>query len=280
MGTLKFGPAGIPIQTKKRDTIEGIKTVRKLGLDAMELEFVQGVRMSEKKAREVRKVAEGEGVTLTVHAPYWINLNAKEPHKVENSKRHILESARIGFIAGATSVTFHPAFYLKQDPEAVYQRVKEALEEVIDRLREEGVQIDIRPETMGKPTQFGSLEEVVRLAREIPGVKPLVDFAHLHARSLGKMNSYEEFVAVLDYLQEHLGPEVLKDVHFHVSGIEYGPKGEKNHLILEESDFRYRELLQAFRDRGVEGVIICESPNLEEDALLLQRTWRQLVAEP
>ncbi len=276
MGTLKFGPAGIPIQTKKRDTIEGIKTVRKLGLDAMELEFVQGVRMSEKKAQEVRKVAESEGVALTVHAPYWINLNAQEPEKLARSKQHILDSARIGFLAGATSVTFHPAFYLKQDPEAVYQRVKEALLEIVERLREEGITIEIRPETMGKPTQFGSLEEVVRLAKEIPGVLPLVDFAHLHARAQGGLNTYEEFVGVLDYLARELGEGVLKNVHFHVSGIEYGPKGEKNHLILEESDFRYRDLLRAFRDRGVEGIVICESPNLEEDALLLQRTWREL----
>ncbi len=273
---LYFGPAGIPIQTKKRDTVEGIKTVRQLGLDAMEIEFVKGVRLSEAKAREVRKVAENEGVRLTVHAPYWINLNSQDPVKYKNSIQHILNSARIGFIAGATSVCFHPAFYQKTDPEIVYQRVKEALEEVMDTLKEEGIDIAIRPETMGKPSQFGSLEEVVRLSKEIPGVLPLLDFAHLHARAGGKFNSYEEFVQILRYVKQELGPQALQDVHFHVSGIDYGPKGERKHLILEESDFRYQDLLRAFRDEGVSGIIICESPNLEEDTALLKRTWESL----
>lgn len=273
MTGLLFGPAGIPIQTKKRDTIEGIKTVRKLGLDAMELEFVQGVKMSESKAKEVRRVAENEGVTLTVHAPYWINLNTDDPVKYKKSINHIINSARIGYLAGAKSVCFHAAFYQKKDPKVVYKRVKSALQEIIDILKYEGIDIDIRPETMGKPSQFGTLEEVVSLAKEIDGVYPLIDFAHLHARTIGKLNSYDEFIQILEYLQNELGKNALKNVHLHISGIQYGKKGEQKHLVLEESDFKYEDLLLALSETKVEGIAICESPNLEEDSLLLKTTW-------
>lgn len=275
MSKLLFGPAGIPIQSKKRDTIEGIITVRKLGLDAMELEFVQGVKMSELKAREVRRVAENEGVTLTAHAPYWINLNTDDPIKYKKSINHILTSARIGYLAGAKSVCFHAAFYQKKDPHSVYDRVKTALMQIMDTLKYEGIEINIRPETMGKPSQFGTLEEVVSLAKEITGVLPLIDFAHLHARTIGKFNSYKEFVHILEYVKKELGPDTLKDSYFHVSGIQYGVKGEQKHLVLEESDFKYQDLLQALIKMDVEGVIICESPNLEEDSMLLKTTWEK-----
>ncbi len=275
MGRLLFGPAGIPIRTKKRETIEGIKTVRKLGLDSMELEFVQGVKMSELKAREVRRVAENEGVSLTVHAPYWINLNTDDPIKYKKSINHIVTSARIGYLAGAKSVCFHAAFYQKREPSLVYDRVKSALQEIMDILNYEGIDIDIRPETMGKPSQFGTLEEVVSLAKEIKGVYPLIDFAHLHARTIGKINSYQEFIQVLKYVQNELGEYALKNVHLHISGIQYGKKGEQKHLILDESDFRYEELLMALSEMDVEGIAICESPNLEEDSLLLKATWEK-----
>ena len=275
MNRLLFGPAGIPIRTKMRDTVEGIKTVRKLGLDAMEIEFVKGVKMSESKAKELRRVAENEGVTLTVHAPYWINLNTDDPVKYKKSINHIINSARIGYLAGAKSVCFHAAFYQKKDPQVVYNRVRSALQEIMDILKYEGIDIDIRPETMGKPSQFGTLEEVVSLAKEIDRVYPLIDFAHLHARTIGKLNSYDEFIQILEYVQNELGGDSLENAHFHVSGIQYGPKGEQKHLVLEESDFKYEDLLQALIKMDVGGVIICESPNLEEDTLLLKTTWEK-----
>ena len=243
----------------------------------MELEWVQRVSLSPEKARAIREHAVAKGIALTVHGSYYINLNSAEPAKVEASVNRILEAARLGESAGARSLTFHAAFYGGDDPSQVFQRVRDRLREIVQTLKAEGVKIQIRPEVTGKLSQFGTLEEILNLCQEVEGVLPCVDFAHIHARTGGKWNTYAEFVDLLERLRKTLGPGALKDVHFHVSGIEYGPKGEKKHLMLEESDFNYLDLLRSFRDLEVEGVVICESPIPEKDALLLQRHYQELV---
>ncbi|MEL4305942.1 TIM barrel protein [Methanococcoides sp. LMO-2] len=274
MKELLFGTAGTPLSAKKRGSVEGIQRIRELGLGCMELEFVRGVRMKEGMAERVRATAEEEGVALSVHAPYYINLNSAEDEKIDASIERIYQSARIGALCGASSIVFHPAYYHKQDSEVVMERVNVLLGKLASRLEDEGIDAVLRPETTGKPTQFGSLEETLMMAEAIEGVMPCIDFSHLHARSSGEFNTLEEFRDVLGKVEEYLGKEGLEDMHCHVSGIEYGEKGEKNHLVLRESDYNYTDLMAAFREFGVKGLVICESPNLEEDALLLQDTFR------
>jgi deoxyribonuclease-4 len=242
----------------------------------MELAFVRRVAMSEKAASEVRRTAEEYEVRLSVHAPYYVNLNSPEADKVRASRQRILDAARVGWLCGAQSIVFHPAFYHDDPSEIVYERVREHLVELAEELRAEGNGAVLRPETTGKISQFGTLEEVVMLSKEVEGVAPCVDFAHLHART-GADNSYEEFTAFLELIERELGQAGLGDMHIHVSGIDYGRGGEKQHLNLEEADLRYVELLQALRDFEVSGLVICESPSLEEDARLLQRTYRALA---
>lgn len=276
LGNLAFGTAGVPVSSPRSDTLSGIRRIRELGLDAMEIEFVQGVRMSPETAEKVRQVAFECNVRLMIHAPYYVNLNAKERDKLQASKERILDSARIGAICGAESVTFHPAFMMGDSSETVYARVKENLEQILETLEKEGITIRISPETTGKPSQFGSLDELVRLAKEIKKLGIAVDFAHLHARD-GKFNTYEEISVALSKLKKELGSKALANMHIHFSGIEYGPKGERNHLNLSQSDMNYREHLRALRDFGVSGVVICESPNLEGDAILLQREFARIL---
>ena len=278
MKSLLFGTAGVPRSTPKPGSKAGIKRIRELGLDCMELAFVRRVSMGEKTAAQVRETAERLGVTLSVHGPYYINLNAAEADKVEASRQRILAAARVGWLCGARNIVFHAAFYHNDPPETVYERVKGHLAELTDQLREEGMGVVLRPETTGKASQFGTLEELLELSREVEGVAPCVDFAHMHART-GQLNSYDEFCGLLSLIEEKLGRAGLEDMHIHISGIDYGPKGEKEHLNLAEADLRYVELLRALRDFEVKGLVICESPNLEEDALILQETYRRLVAE-
>lgn len=275
--TLRFGTGGVPLSASKRDSIAGIQRLRELKLDCMELEFVQRVSMGPETAAAVRAVAEEMDVALSVHAPYYINFNSGEPAKVEASKERLLAAARVGALCGARNIAFHPAFYHDDPPEVVYQRVETILMELVDILRAEGVNVCLRPETTGKPSQFGSLEEILRLSVEIEGVLPCVDFSHLHARSVGGYNRYEEFAALLEQMRAALGPAMLHDMHCHVQGIGYTDKGEQEHLPLEESDFNYKALLRAFRDYEVKGLVVCESPNLEEDAVKLQRAYRRLA---
>jgi deoxyribonuclease-4 len=206
---LIFGTAGVPRSTKSSNSIAGIERVRELELDCMELEFVQGVRMSEKGAENVLETARRENIALSVHAPYYINLNSPEEEKLKASMERIYQSARIGSLCGAESVVLHAAFYQKSSKEKVYENVSKALQELAEQLRDEDIPAVLRPETMGKRTQFGTLDEVLSLSEEIEGVMPCLDFSHMHARE-GKENSYSEFMAILSKVEDSLGKEDLK----------------------------------------------------------------------
>jgi deoxyribonuclease-4 len=194
---------------------------------------------------------------------------------VHMSKERILQTARIAALFGARSITFHAAFYLGNTPAETYATVKKHLQEIVNTLRKEGNKVTISPEVTGKPSQFGTLEELLQLSTEIEGVLPCIDFSHWHART-GRANSYREFSDVLDRVENKLGRRALDNMHMHVSGIAYGKKGEIKHLMLPDSDFHYADLLKALKERRAKGVVVCESvPDLEQDALLLQQTyWR------
>ncbi len=275
MEELLFGTGGTPHTAKTRTAIDGIKRIAELGLGCMELEFVYGVRMAENSARLVAETAQSEGVRLSAHGPYYINLNAHEPEKVAASQERIIQTARIGALCGAQSIVFHAAFYLGDPPEKTYQAVRKNLAEVMNKLKKEENNVWVRPEVMGKSSQFGDIDEIIKLANELDRVSICVDFAHWHARS-GQANSYPEFVAVLEQIKNGLGDEAIANMHIHISGIAYGKKGERKHLDLKESDLNYTELLQALKDYRARGLVICESPSLEADALLLQETYHNL----
>ncbi len=277
--TLRFGTAGIPRSTKGSDAESGIRRVRELGLDHMEMEWVHRVSVNPDKGSSVSAVAEECDVTLTAHGPYYINLNSDDPKKVEASIKRVLDTARQGSYCGAKSVLFHAAFMMKRDPEEVYVTVRDRLKQIMNTLRKENISIDVRPELMGKPSQWGSLEEIIRVSKELDGIKPAVDFSHQHARTGGEFNTYEEFRSMLEAIKNGLGRQALKDMHIHVSGIKYGPKGEREHLNFADADFNWRDLIKAFVDYDVEGYCVCESPNLEEDALTMQRAYRKLTGK-
>ncbi len=276
MTELLFGTAGAPRSANPQTTTSGIERIAELGLGCTEIEFVQGVRMSESSAKQVAEVAVREGIKLSAHAPYFINFNAHEPEKLRASQNRLLQTARIASLCGAESVVFHAAFYLGDPPEKAYTTVKKYLEETLHQLKQENNRVWIRPEVTGKGSQFGTVEEILNLCTELEGLAPCLDFAHWHART-GAFNSYREFAAMLLQIKERLGRVALDDMHIHFSGIKYGGKGEIKHLNLKESDLQYVELLKALRDYEVKGLVICESPNLEDDALLLQETYNTLL---
>ena len=275
MAGLLFGTGGAPHSARGTSTVDGIKRIAELGLGCMELEFGNGVRMGEAGARLVAETAAKSEVKLSAHAPYFMNFNAHEPEKIRASQNRLLQTAHIASICGAESVVFHTAFYLGDPPDKAYNTVKTHLKEVLDRLERENNRVWIRPEIMGKSSQFGTIEEIINLCAELERVAPCIDFAHWHARN-GEFNSYPEFTAILEQIEEQLGRAALDNMHIHVSGIAYGEKGEKKHLTLQGSDFQYIELLSALKDYSAKGLVICESPVLEQDSLLLQATYNNL----
>jgi deoxyribonuclease-4 len=212
-----------------------------------------------------------------VHAPYFINLNATE-EEWPNSRKRLMDAAYYGNLAGATDIIFHPGSYFGQPSDQVIERSIERLHGCVNELRAAGNPVTLRPETMGKAAMLGSLEDTLRLSQAIPGVKPCLDFAHLHARAGdGSMNSKAEWLKVLDDYALSLGVDALQRLHIHMSGIEYSAKGERNHLALIESDFDLKALFSALAERGCKGRILCESPTMENDALYMQQQWREIV---
>jgi len=276
MEKLLFGTAGIPLSSKGSGTVKGISGVKKLGLGAMELEFVRSVNISKAKAPEVKKSAEKNNIVLTCHAPYYINLNSLEKVKLKASRYRILNSARIANLCGAWSVCFHPGFYQKSTKEEAFDRVRKSVKELSQTLKKEKNDIWLRLENTSKIYQFGAFEEVLRLSEEFENVMPTIDFAHLHARSNGKYNTYREFSEILVKIEKKLGKKGLDNMHIHITGIAYGEKGEKHHLNLKESDLKYRDLIKALKDFKVKGVAISESPNIEEDALLVKKIYEKI----
>jgi deoxyribonuclease-4 len=270
---LLFGTAGIPLSTKERNTVSGIERIKELGLDAMELEFVHGVNLSPQLAEKVREAKERLGIRLTCHAPYFINLNSAEKPKYEASIKRIMDSARIGSIARVENVTFHAGFYQGGEPEAVYKKIKGGFEKILEGLAKEKIKIRLTPELTGKGSQFGSLEELLRLASELPEVGLCLDISHLHARSGGKYNTLEEFNQVWKQIKKSLGVKGLEDIRIHISGIRYSAKGELEHLNLKDSDFNYNDFIASVKANKVGGIVTCESPNLEGDALMLKKMY-------
>lgn len=273
MDKLLFGTAGIPISTNPRTYTNAFHDLIRFNLGCMEMEFVHGVKMNPNTQAEVKKVSSELGLILSAHGPYYINLNSQEQDKVDASIKRILDTARVTANCGGYSITFHAAFYMGQDKEEVFNLVKARMTEIAETLKSENIQIWVRPELTGKESQWGNLDELIRLSNDVEMVLPCIDFAHLHARTGGLYNTYDEFARVLERIGNEIGEHALQNFHAHIAGIEYTAKGEKRHLFLDDSDLNYRDLMKALKDFNVKGVIICESPNLEEDAILLQNTY-------
>ena len=270
MDKLYFLTAGVPLRAGTKGYGRGFEIHDEMGLDGLELEFVHGVRISDKSRDAVADAVKNSGKIITAHAPFYVNLNAREEEKVEASAQRIIETAMVTNELGGYSITFHAGFYLNQDAEFVYGKIRDQIKIITDALNKVGNKIWIRPETTGKATQWGDLSEIIRMSKEFESVLPCVDFSHIHARYNGFWNTYDEFASIFEQIGNELGQVALDNFHAHIAGIEYTAKGEKKHLNLEESDFNYKDLLKAFKDFGVKGAVVCESPNIEDDAKLLK----------
>ena len=268
---LLFGISGLPIGNgQKFNYASGIDYLSSFGLDAMELLFVRSVNVSDKNKDEILTRKLKNNFYLSAHGSYYINLNADELEKQEQSIKRILDGVEALSKVQGRSLIFHPGFYLQDSKDTTYDTIRKNL----SKMPYKG--IDYRLETTGKGTQFGTLRELVSLCKEISTCKLCVDFAHIHARNNGNLKKYEDFANILQYILDELGRAALDDLHIHMGGVEYSVKGEKHHLPLEESDFNFSACLKALKNFDVKGCVICEGPRVEYDALLLKKTYQSL----
>lgn len=250
--TILFGPGGLG---GVKEAVKNLERYHKLGLKACEIEFVYGVYIKDNETKQIKETAEKFGIELSIHGHYWINLNSDDSKKIEQSKKRILDCCKTGELLGVKRVVFHPGFYGKKGKEETYEIIKKHMLELQEEIKKKRWKIQLAPETTGKINVFGSVDEIKKLVKETK-CSFTVDFAHLLARSNGKM-TYKEMV---DQFKE------FKELHCHFSGINYGDKGEKNHIMTPKKDLE--ELISFLKKTGQRVIIINESPDPVKDSVL------------
>jgi len=276
--TVKFGTAGVPVSSPKRDTISGIARVRELGLEAMEVEFVRGVNMSIETAKKVGAAAKEHGIDLSVHAPYFINLASESSATIAESKTRIIDTLERGSAMGARIVVVHAGFY-GADKAAAIAKIRNACTELSEKIKKESWNIILGLETSGKQGQFGTLSEIIELCKELKECAPVIDFAHIYARQAGHI----DYAKVLDAAKEYSHRRSITistycrafapHLHCHFSGINYSTVSlergnERNHEPIGSPQFA--PLAHEILRRSLDMTIICESPLLEADALKMK----------
>ncbi len=279
-----FGPAGNSTSFTEMGYTSFLDipeyTVR-MGLDTFEYQCGRGVRISAANARELGAAAKEKGVTLSVHAPYYISLSSLEEDKRKNSARYLLESARVLREMGGTRIVLHSGSCGKQSREAALVLALDTLKYCLARLDDEGFSdMTLCPETMGKINQLGSLDEVLELCSLDERLYPTLDFGHLNARTHGGIKTAQDYAEILDAVENRLGHERLRRFHSHFSRIEYSAGGEVRHLTFEDTQFGPYEqpLLELVAKRNLSPTFICESDGTQaEDAAAMKKYYEGLL---
>ena len=279
---IKFGPSGSTVRFFAEGfshTEEMAGYVKRLDLDCFEYSFGRGVNLSALKAYSIRDAFYKEGIEISVHAPYYVNLGSPEEEKGKNSFGYILDSAVRGRDMGARRVVFHPASQGKEERLAVVERTKERLRRLAEIIYEERLDdVMFCPETMGKIAQIGTIEEITEFCKIAPFYYPTVDFGHVNARECGSLKTEKDYLDRLGYMIDELGFEKMKNFHVHFSKIMYSAKGEVKHLTFDDDVYgpEYEPFIDAVLKLGLEPYVVCESDGTQDvDALAMKRYYRE-----
>ncbi len=284
MKKCRFGPAGNSVSfyaEGHKSTSEAFGWLASRGLDSYEYQAGKGIYASNDALREIGLAAKENEICVSLHAPYYISLSSVEDEKRLNSVRYILQSADACELIGGSVFVVHSGSAAKLDREEAMKKAEDTLFMTALALDEGGFSCRAGLETMGKLNQLGTLEEVLRLCRvSREHFRPVVDFGHLNARTLGGLASKDDFKRVFDTVASLLGPDEADDLHCHFSKIEYTKMGEKKHLTFDDAIYgpSYETLLDAVTELGVHPNVICESDGtMAEDALTMKKYYESRI---
>jgi len=264
---MRFGPAGYPQRSK--DHKDALNIIKELGLNAMEMEFVRGARISEAKAKEIGVIAKEYDIRLSAHAPYFVSFNSDTPETREKSISWVTDTAKAAHHLGAYIIVIHAASYGKE-PEKATDSVVNGLIKCKEVMDDNGIKnVTLGLETMGRPATWGTLKEISEVMDNLDNVHPVLDVAHVHARKGGCLKTENDMKLLLD----EFFPLAGNIPHFHISCIKYTEKGEKSHLPLSSKDPDMSLLANVLNDRTEDCTFICESPLLEEDAVVFRNMF-------
>jgi deoxyribonuclease IV len=275
MGDVKFGPAGNPINYKGK-TPSVCSYINTIGLDAYEYQATYGVKISKQSALALKKNSNENDVLVSMHAPYYINLSSNKDDVIERSVKRLVQAAKASEWMGAYRTVFHPGFYTTYTPYEAMERCKNSIEKIQEALEALGVgDYILAPETTGKKSQLGDLDEIIEICSSFDHFEPTVDFAHIHARSGGSLNSKNEYNKIFQKLEDGLG---LKSLHSHFTHVEYTGTGERKHHGLENENYgpSIKPLLEEIVECGWNVTVICESPYIDHDALIMKGMYKNM----
>ena len=260
-----LGPAGTPTSSATME--DGIIEISRIGLNAMELEFVRGVNIKLDRAKKIGKLAKEKNVKLSCHAPYYINLNSKENEKINASQTRIKQTIDAANAVGAYVVVVHAGFYSGKNSQETTEAIIKNLSPCVEHIEKTGTDVKIGIETMGKHATFGTQDEILQVCNAYKQVVQVVDFSHIHARYGGSLKTGTDFEEVLSKF-EKTNPKYL---HSHFTGIKYGTKGELHHLTIESKEPDFEVLAPILKKKKYDITIISESPILEQDSLVMKK---------
>ena len=279
----KFGPAGNSESFAAlgyKNSLQVPEYIVKMGLDCYEYQCGRGVNIGEEKAKELGLKAKEAGISLSLHAPYYISMSSVEEEKRLNSINYILASAKAVNAMGGDRIVVHTGSCGKITREHALELALDTMQKALDTLDNEGLShIHICPETMGKVNQLGTLNEVLELCKLDERLIPCIDFGHLNARDLGVLKTTEDFENVFTSIKNALGTDRLKCFHSHFSKIEYTTGGEKRHLTFEDKVFGpdYEPVMELTYKYGCDPTFICESAGTQaEDAKTMKDYYSSL----
>ncbi len=273
---IRFGPAGRPTGYKGKTT-QVCDYIKKIGLDAFEYQATYGVRISKQSALELGENAAKNDILVSMHGPYYINLCSQKEDTIKKSVERLVQSAKAGEWMNSYRTVFHMGFYTKYSPEEAMKKCKDAISELLENIETLGIKnYTFAPETTGKKSQFGSIDELIEICRSFDNFAPTVDFAHMHARSGGIIKTKDDYAKIFDKIENELD---LKSLHCHFTKIEYTDAGEKKHHILADSNFGppLTPLLELISENGFNVTLICETPYLDIDALEMKKEYASIL---
>ncbi|MBR6533239.1 MAG: TIM barrel protein [Clostridia bacterium] len=281
----KFGPAGTSDSFKEmgyKHSLQVPEYVVKMGLDCFEYQCGRGVNIGLDKAKQLGELAKEKGITLSLHAPYYISMSSVEEEKRLNSVNYILASARAVNAMGGDRIIVHTGSCGKISREEALVLAKDTMRLALEALDREGLShIHICPETMGKVNQLGTLQEVLELCKLDERLIPCIDFGHLNARDLGILKTKSDFEQIFVAVRDALGEDRLKNFHSHFSKIEYTDGGEKRHLTFEDKVFGpdFEPVMDLTVKYGCSPTFICESAGTQaEDAKQMKDYYKRVLA--
>lgn len=280
---IRFGPAGnsdsFYAQGHKHSK-EAPAWLSALGLDAYEYSLGRGVKIKPEKAAEIGMEAGKLDVALSVHAPYYINFASEKEEARLKSRQYLYDAAKTASAMGAARIVFHAGTCSQEiDRQDALRLAMGELEAVLSGLEEHGLDhMTLCPETMGRPRQLGTLDEVLAMCALGSRFLPCVDFGHINALGHGSLKSKGDYERVIDAIESRLGQETARRIHVHFSHIQYGEAGEMKHLTLDDDIYGpdFAPLADVFRERSMRPVVICESRDvMAEDALKLKSVYEK-----